>query len=85
MKLEDSIQGWKQREKLISHYLFRSRYGMMVWRRVTTLKGMRRLDAGFILKVRPMAYSARLRATYEREKRSQAFDLNKSKNRVTIK
>lgn len=53
--------------------------------KVTTLKGMRRLDAGFILKVRPMTYSARLRATCEREKRSQAFDLNKSKNRVAIK
>lgn len=51
---------------------------------MTTLKGMRKLDAGFILKVRPTAYFTRLSATSEREKRSQASDLNKSKNRVAI-
>lgn len=62
------MQEWKQGGKLISHYLFKSRYGMVVWSRVTTLKGMSRLDAGFILKVRPMAYCARLSATYGRGK-----------------
>ena len=53
---------------------------MAVWSRVTTLKGMRRLDAGFTLKVRPTAYPARLSATSEGEKRSQAFDLSKSES-----